>query len=186
MHRLVSLCLTVSLVAILLSGPALAEPPAKNTQAAVAPPAKAPDQDAPPAAEPPTTDPAALKKLIMERLKKEWAVNPPATQPAAPPVKPAAAQGPKTARDLKASLAPFRQQRQKPGAKPPAKKKGCGSAAGTQVDLTPRPPTEPQPRWACDEPVVELEPVWAGSSAVFVFNFRNDGEGVLNLRLKGG
>ena len=187
MHRLLSLCLALSLVAVLLTGPALADdPPAKNAQAAGATPAADPGKAASPADAPPTTDPEALRKLIEERLKSEWAVNPPTTQPAKPLIKPAAVQGPKPAPPLTAGVKPARTA-QRPGTRqPPKRKKGCGPAGNPLLNLNPPPPTEPQPRWACDALVVEIEPVWAGSSAVFVFNIRNDGEGVLNIRLKGG
>ncbi|MFH1746869.1 MAG: hypothetical protein ABIG44_07460 [Planctomycetota bacterium] len=195
MQRLRSLWLIATTVAILFAGTAWADPPTKNAQSAGAPSTTAPavgvqekpDQQQ---ATPQQHDPEALKRLIRERLKKEWAVKPPTTQPARPPTKPGVSTG-NVAPSVPPSLT--KTQAPKPGqltpqdsAKKPPPKKGCGTTGGDQVDLTPPSPDKPQPKWACDQPLVEIEPVWSGAAAVFVFKVRNNGEGVLNFSLKGG
>ena len=67
----------------------------------------------------------------------------------------------------------------------PAGKSGCGGGT-TAIDLTPPPLDAPQPHWVCEKPEVEIEPVWRGKTAEFVFKVSNSGEGVLNVRIKGG
>lgn len=179
MYRPFLLCLTLMVITILFTSIALADPPAKSAPAVAAPPTTAPA----PKSAPPSTDPEVLRKLIEERLKKEWSVNPPTTQPAKPRVKPSSSsmRKPAPSAQLGAAQAP-----RKPTLEQQSKEKGCGGAGDVELNLDPPPLDQPQPRWACDEPIVEIKPVWSGSSAVFVFNIRNDGEGVLNLRLRGG
>lgn len=63
---------------------------------------------------------------------------------------------------------------------------GCGPGEAGALDLTPPPPDQPQPRLVCPEPKVTLEPLWANETAVFAFVVRNEGEGPLNIRLRGG
>ena len=65
-----------------------------------------------------------------------------------------------------------------------AKAGGCGSK-GTSAAPTPS-PDGPQPQWVCENPKITLDPVWSGTSAVFVFKVGNTGEGPLNIRVKGG
>lgn len=67
-----------------------------------------------------------------------------------------------------------------------ASSKGCGGSMSGKVDLTPPPADQPQPRYVCDEPEVEAPPSWGGGTAEFVFKIRNEGEGALNIRVKGG
>jgi hypothetical protein len=64
--------------------------------------------------------------------------------------------------------------------------KGCSPAAKSSVDLTPPPEDQPQPQWAIESDTVEAPPLWRGAQAKFVFLAKNQGEGVLNIQLKGG
>ncbi|MBU0637790.1 MAG: hypothetical protein KKB50_02920 [Planctomycetes bacterium] len=61
--------------------------------------------------------------------------------------------------------------------------KGCGDASG-QV---PKPsPDGPQPKWTCEKPAITTEPVWRGAPLEYVFEIGNQGEGPLQIQLKGG
>jgi hypothetical protein len=106
------------------------------------------------------------------------------------------------------TLTPNRQAPAQPGAKAaPAKKqadadkqsqrkpqrqparrggKGCDSKVRTQVDLTPPPSGQPQPKFAVKEAVKHLGEVWGSQPMAFAFEFTNEGEAPLNIRLKGG
>ena len=76
-------------------------------------------------------------------------------------------------------------QRRTPASRPAATTKaGCGDK--TTV-LIPTPSQDgPQPKWACDEPLVTADPIWKGEKIEFAFNVRNDGEGPLKILAKGG
>jgi hypothetical protein len=61
---------------------------------------------------------------------------------------------------------------------------GCGDK-GAPGEPTPS-PTGPQPRWVCAEPKCVIEPLWRGQKAEFVFAISNEGEGDLQIKIKGG
>ena len=60
---------------------------------------------------------------------------------------------------------------------------GCGDRS-TKLDMEPPPLDQPQPRWECEQTELEIEPVWYGKPAEFVFKVRNVGEGVLNIKIR--
>lgn len=62
---------------------------------------------------------------------------------------------------------------------------GCGPGE-SGLDFTPPPAGQPQPKFVCAEPLHTLEPLWAGGTAVFAYQIRNEGEAQLNIRLTGG
>jgi hypothetical protein len=70
-------------------------------------------------------------------------------------------------------------------AKSKAGKSGCGSAGAGAVDLTPA-SDGPQPRWVCNQPVCNIDPLWNGERIECVFMIRNEGEADLNIKAKGG
>lgn len=43
-----------------------------------------------------------------------------------------------------------------------------------------------QPKWACEETKIQLEPVWKGGSLQCIFKIRNEGEADLTIRARGG
>jgi len=118
-------------------------------------------------------DPEALKRLIELKLKEMPAVPAPAQPPASPPGM-AGPPGPH-------SIAPGAQPR--PTTQPGT---GCGDTPSPDLDLNPPPPDQPQPRWACERTIIDYPAVWRGQPCEYVFKVRNEGEGVLNIRLKGG
>lgn len=127
-------------------------------QPAAGPPTTAPAKPGTPG----TVDPDAIRKLIEQKLR------------AMPKVPPARKTPPKQAKPR----IPGR-----PGAAQPAQKAGCGGPAG-RINLTPPPPDQPQPRWACEQPEVDAGRVWRGKKADYVFKIRNTGEGELKIQLK--
>lgn len=63
--------------------------------------------------------------------------------------------------------------------------KGCGNV--NTRGWTPTVKTEgPQPKFVCQQPTIELGPVWRGESLVYHFEIANEGEGPLEVLLKGG
>lgn len=73
--------------------------------------------------------------------------------------------------------------------KSPAAKsdKGCGPTETSHtVDLTPPRLDEPQPKFVCQETKLVSAGVWQGETAEFTFQLANEGEGPLNIRLRGG
>jgi hypothetical protein len=132
----------------------------------------------------------AIRKLIEQKMAAQSAAEE-AGQPANTPARPAAqqpARAPKPAatsgvRSLQSEAQAAEDAKQSPAAE---KKGGCGAPDGSEVDLTPPGPDQPQPKWACDTPEVVLEPMWSGEDAVFAFKVRNAGEGPLNIRVRAG
>ena len=55
---------------------------------------------------------------------------------------------------------------------------------GESLDMAPPPPDQPQPRAVYDRELIVADPIWRGESAKFLFNVRNEGEGVLNMNMK--
>ena len=161
-----------------------------------------PANQAQPSAQPaPTTQPAdanagdvdAIKRLIQEKVQQAKTnagnVTPNRVAPQRPaepaktprePTQPPKARATGERGILQEVPAPVGGKSAKQG-----KEAGCGSKA-SGVDLTPPPPDQPQPRWACESETVQAEPLWAGKDATFLFKIRNEGEGVLNINLKGG
>lgn len=62
---------------------------------------------------------------------------------------------------------------------------GCGGKGETD-GLTPPPPDQPQPKYVCKENQITKEDVWKGERPEFVFTIANEGQGVLQVNLKGG
>jgi hypothetical protein len=71
------------------------------------------------------------------------------------------------------------------GDKAKAGEKGCGSKPGEKAAPTPN-PEGPQPKYICKETTNNLGEIWRGVTAVFTFTIGNEGEGALQIRLKGG
>lgn len=63
-------------------------------------------------------------------------------------------------------------------------KSGCGDKG--KPGLPTPSPDGPQPRWVCKEQTLTGEPVWTGKNAEFTFEIANEGEGDLQIKLKGG
>jgi len=128
----------------------------------------------------------ALIELIRARAAAAKAKRDKAAA-AHPTTRPAA--GASMSGGVKAHTKPYTGAQQPGGAtaRPaPAKTgKGCGSAGG-KLDLTPLPPDQPQPKLVCKEPKVVGDPVWQGEKATFAFKIDNEGEGPLNVQVKGG
>ncbi len=58
-----------------------------------------------------------------------------------------------------------------------------------RTSVTPMPmanPDGPQPKWACEETEVVMEPMWQGGSIQCIFKIRNEGKSDLTIRAKGG
>lgn len=58
-----------------------------------------------------------------------------------------------------------------------------------RTSVTPMPmanPDGPQPKWACEETEVVMEPMWQGGSVECIFKIRNEGKSDLTIRAKGG
>ena len=126
-------------IAIFLTGIALADPPATDDEA------------------------EAIKRLIRKRMQE----------------------GEQTPREKPTQLRlPPKPPTTQPGAKG---KGGCGSSGkNAKLNLDPPPADQPQPKLFIENETIELEPLWRGQPAVFVFKIRNEGEGVLNFKAKGG
>ncbi len=169
---------------------AVAETPAPQPAAApVAPPAAA--NNPPPAAAPAATkapdgsaapaDSEATKRLIEEKLKQlqSSAPTPAAGQRGTPPPPAGApsvpASGAQAAPQPVPPPAPAAGD-QKPGRTP--------ILDGESLDMAPPPPDQPQPRAVYDRELIVADPIWRGESAKFLFNVRNEGEGVLNMKMK--
>jgi hypothetical protein len=76
-----------------------------------------------------------------------------------------------------------------------ATKPGCGSNAPeikpVAVQGTPAPeavptPSGPPPKWVCEAPTINLEPIWSGKPITAVWVVKNTGEGDLIIKIKGG
>lgn len=77
------------------------------------------------------------------------------------------------------------QSRQRSQAQSNSKAKGSDCGKTTNARPVPN-PEGPQPKFVCETTKVELDPLWRGTKAVFPFDIRNDGEGPLQIQLKGG
>ncbi len=71
--------------------------------------------------------------------------------------------------------------------KAPAKA-GCGGAKTASGKKGPKPlPLDgPPPKWVCDVTKLEMEPVWHGAQIKAGFTIKNEGEGNLKIKAKGG
>jgi len=69
-------------------------------------------------------------------------------------------------------------------AKIKAKKEGCGGGTVPSQGMSLEPVAGA--RYACEQPIVNLEPVWSGGSMEFVFTIKNEGTADLNIKAKGG
>jgi hypothetical protein len=61
---------------------------------------------------------------------------------------------------------------------------GCHTPPGQPLVAPPE--GSPQPKFICREPKVDVGQVWKGKQAVVTFVVGNEGEGPLDIRLKGG
>jgi hypothetical protein len=163
--------------------------PAAVPQAAAKP--AAPQASATPAA---GNDAAAMKRLIEEKMKQLQSGaakpaagqpnTPPAPAPSSPPAKPlappqAAPQQPAPPQAAPESAPP------KPAA--PDIEFSAGKTPildGETLDMTPPPADQPQPKLVYDRELYVADPIWRGQRARFVFNVRNEGQGVLNMKMK--
>ena len=71
---------------------------------------------------------------------------------------------------------------------PAGKDTGCG-ADSKEAKLPPLKPDPTQtgtPRFVCAQPVVKIDPVWAGKPLTFKFSIANKGTADLILKIKGG
>jgi hypothetical protein len=146
------------------------------SQSKSAPPPPAEPSQAPAAAE--SHAPAAPPA---EQTAAEQQQPPaPAKETASPP----AAKKPTTVELVRQ---PERSAKAKPATSAPAAKKsgGCGDKDAQKATPTPS-PTGPQPHFVCKQSKIEAEPVWQGTDAVFVFEIANEGEGKLDIKIKGG
>ncbi|MCK4342243.1 MAG: hypothetical protein KAY37_11035 [Phycisphaerae bacterium] len=100
-------------------------------------------------------------------------LNPPARETKQPPVAKADVAG--------ASNAPTPR-----GTKPQKPKSESSYKKGTPGKLTPPPPDAPQPKYVCQEPKITRDDIWKGQKAKFEFVLANEGEGPLQIKLKGG
>jgi hypothetical protein len=134
-----------------------------------------------------SSDSDAIRKLIEIKMKEAAArtTSRPAATPQTDPAAPQAGNQPKPPASP-ASRAPVARPltpTSQPGATTKPSSAGCGGTPG-QLDLTPPPPGQPQPHWACAQTEVTAEPVWAGQPAHCVVKVVNEGEAVLKIRLK--
>lgn len=53
------------------------------------------------------------------------------------------------------------------------------------LGLTPPPADQPQPRWSCAKDSIEKPAIWNGKAATYTFTAKNEGEGPLNIEIKG-
>lgn len=136
-------------------------------------------------------DAAGLRHLIEEKMRElgqdptALPERPPMNAPRAAQTRPAksAAITPQRAFLSKEAFPTSGPASTEPAGSQPAK--GCSAGAKTQVDLTPPPPDQPQPRWTLAQDTIEAPPTWKGKDMKFVFHVKNTGEGVLNIQLKG-
>lgn len=161
--RCLHLWIPAMVIAVFFTGIALADPPAteeKSEQPAAGGTPK--DQ---PSEQPTATDDEAeaIKRLIRKRMKESE----------------------RTPREQPTQL---RQPPKSLTTQPSAKgKAGCGSSGkSAKLNLEPPPADQPQPRLVVENETIELEPLWRGQHAVFTFKIRNEGEGVLNFKARGG
>jgi len=134
-----------------------------RTSAAAMPEPRHPTQDAPaakPTRKPPVSEPSK-DKPDATRAKGQHGTTVSQDRPAAKPQPP-----------------------QKPDQKAVKPAGGCGAKSGAS-EPTPS-PTGPQPRWVCKDPKCIIEPLWRGEKAEFVFAISNEGEGDLQIKIKGG
>lgn len=111
---------------------------------------------------------------VAKRKTAEARPTLPATRPAvnARPVSPTVAQAPA-----------------KPGQRQSAAtgdKKSAGCGAKPKGELTMHPESGPQPKYTVKQQKVELNDVWMGEKARFVFEVGNEGQAPLDIHLKGG
>jgi hypothetical protein len=128
-----------------------------------------------------------LKRLIQQKMQEQGldsnVARPPASPSVRQPSRPAAL-SPKRVQLSKEAVPTNGPAGNRAPETQPAK--GCSAGGKVQVDLTPPPPDQPQPRWSVVQDTIEVPPLWKGSKAEFVFQVRNAGEGPLNIQLKGG
>ncbi len=133
-------------------------------------------------------DSEGLKRLIEQKMREQRGAESNSARRAvrrspAPASRPAALTPQRVQLSREAVPSSLPTQNNTPGGQPA---KGCSGGGKVQVDLTPPPPDQPQPRWTVAQDTVEVPPVWKGSKAEFVFHVRNAGEGPLNIQLRGG
>lgn len=154
---------------------------------------------APPAAQPaqsqPTTAPADKereKQALIEAIKARVAERQKSQPPPAPTSQPLPSTGqPPTPAVNPPPRPPGAAQVQPklPGATQPASQpttQGAGCHGPEMPALVPPPPDAPQPKFVCKEQSVMAEPVWSGQQALCVFMITNEGQGALQIQLKGG
>jgi cytoskeletal protein RodZ len=146
------------------------------SQSKSAPPPPAEPSQAPAAAESqaPTAPPTEQAAAEQEQPPA------PAEETASPPA---------TAKQTTVELVrqPERSAKAQPATSGSAAKKSGGCGDKDAKKATPKPsPTGPQPRFVCKQSKIEAEPVWQGTDAIFVFEVANEGEGKLDIKIKGG
>ncbi len=72
------------------------------------------------------------------------------------------------------------------GNQPANAKKGCADAKDSGKPAPVPAETGPQPRWACENPILKPDPIWAGKPLKATWLVKNRGEADLNLKIKGG
>jgi hypothetical protein len=140
---------------------------------------------------------ARASRLPVAKAEPPDAARPAKAPTAATPRRPAAAPQAKPAGTGRTTPARAGQQRQptrppqaspatRPATTQPASRRdsGCGSRSKRAIP-TPS-PDGPQPRWVCKQPKITADPVWGSKSLDFVFEISNEGEGDLQIQLKGG
>jgi hypothetical protein len=44
----------------------------------------------------------------------------------------------------------------------------------------------PLPKYVCQQPIIQLDPLWAGAKITATWTIKNEGEGDLQIKVKGG
>ena len=127
-----------------------------------------------------TQDPTPASGSNAEQEKRGQA------EPAAQAPKPDVEEGPKgntaPARPTADAQPPLKLSEMQKAGQQPEKKAGCG-AKGTMPQPS---PDGPQPVYVCKPSNITADPVWRGETIDFVFNIKNEGEGNLQIQVKGG
>jgi len=176
-----------------------AAPASEADRSTVPPPAQSSRDDQASRKRAAARKPAAAARAARPSVAKSEPLDaaPPVKAPtAASPQEPAAAPQAKPARTVQTTAAQAGQQRRpalsprvspatRPATTQPASStdSGCGSKSKRAIP-TPS-PDGPQPRWVCESEIT-ADPVWYGQPLDFVFEIRNEGEGDLQIQLKGG